>query len=160
NASATDSGLLLLPLMMGLLGASIFAGQVVSRTGRYRVMPIVGMAICCVGLLLLSTMNESTSRYVSGAYMLVFGIGIGCTMQILVLATQNAVEVRELGVATASVSFFRSVGGSIGVAIFGALFNNRFGASISPEFRAQTDVEGLTPATARDLPPLLRMEYV
>lgn len=125
GASATDSGLVLVPLMLGLLGASIFSGRVITATGRYRVFPIVGLAVAIVGMFLLSTMSAETSRLESSAYMVVLGIGIGLVMQVLVLATQNAVDVTDLGVATSSVSFFRSVGGSVGVALFGAMFNSR-----------------------------------
>ena len=123
--SPTNSGLLLVPMSLGLLGASIFAGQVVSRTGRYRILPITGTAVAAFGMLLLSTMGPGTSRLVSGVYMVVLGIGLGLTMQVLVLVTQNAVRVADLGVATSTVNFFRSVGGSIGVALFGAIFNAR-----------------------------------
>ena len=125
GASATDSGLLLVPLMLGMLGASVFSGQVITRTGRYRVLPICGTATAAVGLLLLSTMDAGTPRVESGAYMAVLGIGLGLSMQVLIVATQNSVEVSDLGVATSSVNFFRSVGGSVGVALFGALFNTR-----------------------------------
>jgi predicted MFS family arabinose efflux permease len=125
GVSATNSGLLLVPLMLGLLGASIFSGQVITRTGKYRILPIAGTAVATVGMFLLSTMNPTTSTVTSGLYMAVLGIGLGLTMQVLVLATQNSVRVTDLGVATSTVNFFRSVGGSIGVAVFGALFNSR-----------------------------------
>lgn len=125
GASATDSGLVLVPLMLGLLGASILSGRIITATGRYRLFPILGLAIAIVGMFLLSTMSAETSRLESSVYMVVLGIGIGLVMQVLVLATQNAVDVADLGVATSSVSFFRSVGGSVGVALFGALFNSR-----------------------------------
>jgi EmrB/QacA subfamily drug resistance transporter len=144
GASATNSGLLLVPLMLGLLGASVLSGQVISRTGRYRVFPIAGTAIAAAGLFLLSTMDVGTSRLTSGIYMTVLGIGLGLTMQVLVVSTQNAVPVRDLGVATSTINFFRSVGGSVGVALFGALFNSRLAASGSqaPEAvaNALTDV--------------------
>jgi EmrB/QacA subfamily drug resistance transporter len=125
GASATNSGLLLLPLMFGLLGASTLSGQLISRTGRYKIFPVAGTAIATVGMWLLSTMTPTTSRATSTAYMIVVGIGIGLVMQVVIMATQNAVNRRDLGTATGTVSFFRSVGGSFGVAIFGAIFTSR-----------------------------------
>jgi EmrB/QacA subfamily drug resistance transporter len=125
GASATSSGLLLLPLMAGLMTTSIMSGRIISRTGHYKPWPIAGMAIATVGMLLLSRMDPDTSRIESSIYMLVFGIGIGMVMQVLILAVQNAVDFRDLGVATSSSTFFRQMGGSFGVAIFGAIFSSR-----------------------------------
>lgn len=124
GASATNSGLLLMPLMLGLLGASMLAGQIITRTGRYKVFPIVGTAIAAVSMFLLSTMSASSSESRVTLHMVTMGVGIGFAMQPLVLATQNSVRRSELGAATASVTFARSMGGSIGVALYGALFNN------------------------------------
>ncbi|HVF76412.1 MAG TPA: MDR family MFS transporter [Acidimicrobiales bacterium] len=126
NASATHSGLLLLPMMGGLLLASTVSGQIVSRTGRYKAIPMAGTLIATVGMVLLSTMGADTPRFVSAAYMATLGIGMGLVMQVLIVATQNAVSHRDLGVGTSSVNFFRSIGGSMGVAVFGALFAARF----------------------------------
>ena len=126
NASATNSGLLLLPLMGGLLLASTVSGQIVSRTGRYKAIPMIGTMVATVGMALLATMGAETPRLVSAAYMALLGVGMGLVMQVLIVATQNAVPQPDLGVATASVNFFRSIGGSIGVAVFGALFAGRF----------------------------------
>jgi EmrB/QacA subfamily drug resistance transporter len=148
--SPTNSGLLLVPMSLGLLGASIFAGQVVTRTGRYRVLPIVGTAVAAFGMFLLSTMDPSTSRLVSGVYMTVLGIGLGLTMQVLVLATQNSVRVADLGVATSTVNFFRSVGGSIGVALFGAIFNSRLATELATTGVAVPDP--VTPQAIEALP--------
>ena len=119
GASATNSGLLLLPLMFGLLGASTLSGQLISRTGRYKIFPVAGTAIATVGMWLLSTMTPATGRTTSTLYMIVVGIGIGLVMQVVIMATQNAVDRRDLGIATGTVAFFRSVGGSFGVAAFG-----------------------------------------
>jgi EmrB/QacA subfamily drug resistance transporter len=164
GVSATNSGLLLLPLMLGLLGASVVAGQLTSRTGRYKRFPIAGMAVATVGMVLLSTMGPDTSRIVSGVYMAVLGIGIGLVMQILVLATQNSVQVADLGVATASVSFFRSVGGSIGVALFGALFNARLSAELAAtvpaSVRGAFDPTSITPESLDALPGAVRGDVV
>lgn len=125
GASATSSGLLLLPLMAGLMTTSIMSGRIISRTGHYKAWPVAGMAIATVGMLLLSRMGADTGRVESSIYMLVLGVGLGMVMQVLILAVQNAVDFRDLGVATSSSTFFRQMGGSFGVAIFGAIFSNR-----------------------------------
>lgn len=124
GATATNSGLIMLPLMAGLLLASMTSGQVITRTGRYKAFPIAGTAISALGMFLLSTMDAHTPRAVASAWMVVLGVGIGLVMQVMVLVTQNSVDRSDLGVATATVSFFRSVGGSVGVAVFGALFTS------------------------------------
>jgi EmrB/QacA subfamily drug resistance transporter len=147
GASASNSGLLLVPLMLGLLTASIGAGQVVTRTGHYRVFPIIGMGVATVGMFLLSTLGADSSLWTSGIYMAVLGIGIGLVMQIMVLATQNEAPVEDLGVATSSVSFFRAVGGSVGVALFGALFNHRLAGLLGG-----SDAVNLTPEQIGALP--------
>ncbi len=123
--SPTVSGLKLLPLMLGLLLTSIGSGQVISRTGRYKVFPIVGCAVFTVGLFLLSRMDAATSGLESSAYMFVLGVGLGMVMQVLVLAVQNAVDYRDLGTATSGATFFRSIGSSVGVAVFGTVFNSQ-----------------------------------
>ena len=125
GASASNSGLLLVPIMLGLLTTSIIAGQIITRTGRYRRFPMVGMAVTAVAMYLLSTLDTGSSRLESGLYMALLGAGIGMVLQILILATQNEAPVEDLGVATSTVTFFRSVGGSVGVALFGALFTSR-----------------------------------
>lgn len=125
GASATSSGMALLPLMLGLFAASISSGRQISRTGRYKRYPVVGTALATVGVYLFSTMNEATPRWLSTLYMAMAGAGLGLTLQVMVVAMQNSVERRHLGVGTSTVSFFRSVGGSCGVALFGAIFNHR-----------------------------------
>ena len=125
GATPTVSGLKLLPLMAGVLGASILGGRAISKLGRYRAFPIVGTALMTVGMWMLSRVGVSTSYVVLSAAMLVLGIGLGLVMPVLVLAVQNAVPASDLGVATAASTFFRSIGGSFGVAIFGAIFANR-----------------------------------
>lgn len=124
GVSPTMSGLRILPMMAGLLGASITAGNLVSRGRKYRPFPIAGTAVMCVGLGLLGTITVTSSAVVMGVYMFILGVGIGLVMQILVTAVQNAVEYKDLGVATAGANFFRSIGGCFGTAIFGALFAN------------------------------------
>jgi EmrB/QacA subfamily drug resistance transporter len=129
--SATNSGLLLLPLMAGLLTASIGSGQLISRYGRYKLFPIAGTALTAVGLFLLSTLGPTTNQFVSSSYMVVLGAGLGLVMQVLVLAVQNSVSYRDLGTATSVATFFRSIGGSFGVAIFGTIFNNTLNHNLS-----------------------------
>ncbi len=122
--SPTVSGLQLLPLIMGMLTVSIASGQIISRTGRYRTFPIAGTALITVGLAMLSQLGIETTWPMAALYMLVLGMGLGAVMQVLVLIVQNAVPYSELGVATSGATFFRSIGGSFGAAIFGAIFAN------------------------------------
>ncbi|MGH9212096.1 MAG: MDR family MFS transporter [Acidimicrobiales bacterium] len=147
GASASNSGLLLVPLLAGLVGASMLAGQVVTRTGRYRVFPITGMAIASLGMFLLSTLDTDSSRLESGGYMVILGIGIGLVMQIMVLASQNEAPVADLGVATSMVNFFRSVGGSVGVALFGAVVNHRL-----TDLLGEGSTVAMTPEQIHQLP--------
>src|SRR5262249_750420 len=122
--SPTISGVYLLPLMAGLLLVSITSGQVIARTGRYRFFPIAGTALLALGLFLLSLMSASSPTFADALYMLVLGMGLGGVMQVLVIIVQNGVPHSELGVATSGATFFRSIGGSFGTAIFGAIFSN------------------------------------
>ena len=125
GASATESGLRMIPLMLGLVVASIGSGRMISITGRYRVFPIVGTGVTAVGLYLLSRLGVNTPSWEASVYMLVLGVGVGLVMQVLVLAIQNAVEYANLGTATAGANLFRSMGSAFGVAIFGSILNNR-----------------------------------
>jgi EmrB/QacA subfamily drug resistance transporter len=120
--SPTESGLQLLPVMGGLLVSSIVSGQIITRTGRYKVFPIAGTAVAAIGLWLLSSLDETTGSGVTALHMLVLGLGLGMVMQVLVLATQNAVSYEQLGVATSGATLFRSIGGSLGTAVLGAIF--------------------------------------
>ena len=122
GSSATASGLAMFPMMAGVLLTSVSSGRAISRTGRYKVFPVAGTALAVVGLALLSTIDAETARNAVSLYMFVLGAGIGMVMQVMILTAQNAVAVTELGAATGSVSFFREIGGSIGIAAFGAVF--------------------------------------
>jgi EmrB/QacA subfamily drug resistance transporter len=122
GVSPTVSGLLLVPMMAGLLVTSIASGQVVSRTGRYKVFPVVGSLLMVLGMWLLSHLGLHTSHLTMSLYVIVLGAGMGMTMQIMVLATQNSVQGRLIGTATAAVTFFRSLGGAFGTSLFGAIF--------------------------------------
>src|SRR3954462_255985 len=125
GASATNSGLLLLPMLGAMLVTSMVAGRVTTNSGRYYVFPVLGSVLMVVGLYLLSTMDTGTSRLTSGIFMAVVGLGMGCLMQITMLGAQNSVEMKDMGVASSSTTLFRTLGSSFGVAIMGALFNHR-----------------------------------
>src|SRR5699024_4289101 len=125
GASPTESGLLMLPLMGGLMLAAITTGQLMSRTGRYKVFPIMGASIAAVGMFLLSHLDAETTQATSGLYMAVLGIGIGFIMPTLVLTVQNSVPHRDMSSATAGVNFFRQIGASFGTALIGSLFVSR-----------------------------------
>jgi EmrB/QacA subfamily drug resistance transporter len=122
GVSAMVSGLLMIPMMMGVLGASILSGQLVSRTGRYKVFPVIGSALVILGMWLLSQLDLHTPHLTMSLYVIVLGMGMGMTMQVMVLSVQNAVPVVQMGAATAAVTFFRSLGGAFGTALFGAVF--------------------------------------
>lgn len=123
--SPTESGLALLPMMVGLFATSIGSGQVMTRTGRYKAFPVAGAAVTAGAMLLLSTLATTTPYWQVAMYVFVLGAGLGFTMQIVVTAVQNAVDRRDMGSATSSVTFFRSLGGAFGTAIFGAVLNTR-----------------------------------
>lgn len=122
--SATLSGVRTLPLVVGLLVASIFSGNVVSKTGRYRVFPIVGTLVMAAGLFLLSRMGPGTGVWLESLYMVVLGLGIGLAMQVLTIAVQNTVDYEDLGTATSGVTFFRTLGSAFGTAVFGTIYAN------------------------------------
>jgi len=123
--SPTKAGLRMLPMMVGLLTTSISSGRIISRTGRYRMFPIAGVAVTTVGLGLMATMDENTDALLSSLFMFVVGLGLGATMQVLVLAVQNAVEMKDMGVATTSSTFFRSLGQTFGAAVMGAILTDQ-----------------------------------
>ena len=129
--SATISGIRTLPMVIGLLIASIYSGNVVSRTGTYRIFPIVGCAVMGLGLFLLSLMGTGTSARLESLYMFVLGVGIGLCMQVLTIAVQNTVEYADLGTATSGVTFFRTLGSSFGTAVFGTIYTNSLGPNLS-----------------------------
>ncbi|MFF9604681.1 MDR family MFS transporter [Streptomyces sp. NPDC014684] len=162
GASATNSGLLLLPMLGAMLVTSMVAGRITTNSGRYKVFPIVGGVLMVVGLYLLSLMDTGTTRLTSGIYMAVLGAGMGCLMQITMLVAQNSVEMKDMGVASSSTTLFRTLGSSFGVAVMGALFNHKvqdvmaekagaLGSKVT-ERSAQLDAASLAklPAQARE----------
>jgi EmrB/QacA subfamily drug resistance transporter len=156
--SPTTSGLLVLPLMVGLLTASIGSGQLITRFGRYKPFPIAGTAIMVVGLLLLSRLQVDTSTVVTGAYMLILGFGLGNVIQVLVLAAQNSVDYKYLGVASSGSTLFRQIGGSIGVSVFGAIFANQLAANLAGKLPPGTQVpsSAANPEVVKQLPAAIR----
>ena len=158
--SATNSGLLLLPLTVGIVSGSVGSGWVISRSGRYRKWPIGGLALATGGMALLSTMQGDTPLTISSLYMVVLGLGVGAVMQVTLLVVQNSVDYSELGIATSAVQFFRQMGGSFGVAVFGSVMNSRLNQELPvliPEdtlARVGGDVGALlnSPAVIRALP--------
>ena len=159
--SATGSGLLMTPMMLGVLLTSTSSGFLISRYGRYRVFPILGTAIATVGLYLLSTLEVATATKVAAGYMLLLGLGLGLVMQVLVLAAQNSVDYRLLGVATSGSTLFRQVGGSIGVSVFGAIFTNELGRELARRLPPGAHAPAhASPAAIHHLPPLVHTVYV
>jgi EmrB/QacA subfamily drug resistance transporter len=163
-ATPTGSGLRLVPLMVGVLTTSILSGQLISRTGRYRIFPIAGTALMTVGLALLSRLNVGTSTVVSSLYLLVLGLGLGSVMQVLVLVVQNAVDFSILGAATSAVTLTRGIGGSLGTAVFGTIFSTQLSSQlrgvVSGPLGHQVSSGGrLTGAQVLRLPPAARAAY-
>ncbi len=131
GASPTVSGLLMTPLMVGSMVTSVLAGTLTSKTGKYRMFPIIGGLLMAVGMFLLSRIGVDTSRLTTGIYYVVLGLGMGCLMQMMSLIAQNSVELKDMGVATSSRMFFQQIGGSLGVAAFGAIFAHKLTSSMS-----------------------------
>ncbi|WP_043672456.1 MFS transporter [Streptomyces xylophagus] len=163
GASATESGLLMLPMMGGIVGASIISGQLISHTGRYKIYPVLGSALAALGMWLLSRLEVDTSRLQYSVWMAVLGAGIGLVMPVLVLAVQNSVRPADLGTATSANNYFRQIGGSVGAAIFGTLFADRLTDALRERIPAGAglpDPESITPQLVHALPPALRDGYI
>jgi EmrB/QacA subfamily drug resistance transporter len=164
GASPTGSGLQMLPMMGGMLVSSITSGQLISRWGRYKMFPVIGTAVMATGLLLLSRMDADTTLTAASINMLVLGLGLGLVMQVLVIAVQNAVDYRDLGVATSGTTLFRLIGGSLGTAAFGAIFaaglRARLMATLPPGASAGEGAGGLSPQVLAAMPPETRALYV
>ncbi|MFF9852124.1 MFS transporter [Streptomyces litmocidini] len=169
GASATESGLLMLPLMGGIVIASVVSGQLISRTGRYKIYPVIGGAVSVLGMWLLSRMDTDTPRLQHSLWQAVLGTGIGLVMPVLVLAVQNSVRPADLGTATSAHTYFRQIGGSVGAAVFGTLFASRLDDALGDRLAGVLAQDGstplppaesITPGTVHTLPPALRDAYV
>jgi EmrB/QacA subfamily drug resistance transporter len=146
GASPTKSGLLLLPLVGGLMLASLGAGRLIARTGRYKIFPVIGSVLMVIGMGLLATVHADTALWPTDIYMAIFGIGLGLNMQSLVLAMQNAVPARDMGVASAASTFFRSVGGTLGTAIFLSILFSVAGSKIGQQYATAATSPGFAAA--------------
>jgi MFS family permease len=165
GVSPIASGVRLFPMMGGLLVASIGSGQLVSRTGRYKIFPVIGTALMTVGLFLMSLIGTSTGAWVMAGYMAVFGLGLGLIMQVLVVAVQNAVPYEELGTATSGTTFFRMIGGSFGTAVFGAIYANLVLGNVLRSLHLSKAPPGFSinadnPAAIHHLPPAVQTAVV
>ncbi|WP_338784174.1 MFS transporter [Streptomyces sp. DG1A-41] len=165
GVSATESGLLMLPMMAGIVGASIIAGQLISHTGRYKASPILGGALSVAGMWLLSRLDADTPRLHYSIWMAVLGAGIGMVMPALILAVQNSVRPADLGTATSANNYFRQLGGSVGAAVFGTLFADRLADALAHHLPSRADdrlpdPESITPQLVHTLPPALRDGYI
>jgi EmrB/QacA subfamily drug resistance transporter len=156
GVSPTISGVYLLPMVGGLLITSIGSGQLIARTGKYKVYPIVGTAVLCVALFLLSRLDEHTSTAVTSIDFFVLGISLGLIIQVLVIAVQNSADYADLGAATSGATFFRSIGGAFGVSVFGAIFSNRLAGELASALRGVTLPPGLKIASAAADPEQLK----
>jgi predicted MFS family arabinose efflux permease len=159
HLSATQSGLMLIPLMLGSTVTTLIAGRVTTKTGRYKALPIIGGAVMTVAMYLLTMLKVDTSLVTSGLFFVVLGVGMGFLMQITTLVAQNSVEPRDIGVASSSRTFFQQIGGSIGVAAFGAIFAHRLTAVMSdrlPAFHMNSGGGQLNPVMVAHLPATIQ----
>ena len=154
GVSATESGLRTTPMMIGIVTTAIFSGQMISRTGHYRIYPIVGTLMVAFGLILLSRLTESADFFLLSICLFVLGTGVGLVMQVTLLAVQNAVDFRNMGTATGGVTFFRTMGGAFGVAIFGSVLNNRLDYNL-PRLVPESALNGIDSATLTASPEQL-----
>jgi hypothetical protein len=162
GVSPTGSGLEMIPMMGGMLVTSIGSGQLISRSGRYKIFPILGTATMTLGLFLLSRLTPQSSQATASLLMLVLGVGLGMVMQVLVIAVQNAVDYADLGVATSGATLFRLIGGSLGTAILGAIFAARLSANLArlvPAAGASQGASGMSVQALLKLPPGTRVMY-
>ncbi|MFF7649413.1 DHA2 family efflux MFS transporter permease subunit [Streptomyces sp. NPDC007983] len=146
GVSPTLSGVHMLPMVLGMLLCSTVSGELVSRTGRYKVFPILGTAVTGIGLLLLHQLRETSGVVETSAYFFVFGCGLGLVIQVLVLIVQNSVSYQDLGVATSGATFFRSIGASFGVSVFGSIFAGNLTPKIADALAGRSLPPGVTPA--------------
>ncbi len=164
--SPTLSGLRLLPLLVGLLVTSTGTGFLVSKWGRYKIFPVIGTALMTLGLYLLSRLGVDTNFWLVSLYLFILGVGIGASLQVLIIAVQNAVDYTDLGAATSGVTFFRSIGGSFGTSVFGAIFSGVLAGDIAAALHGVPLPSGLSPsagaspAVLQHLPAVIRAGYI
>lgn len=164
GASATNSGLLLLPMLLAMMAVSLFAGRVTTQTGKYKIFVVVGGGLITAGLALLSLMDTDTTRFTSGAFMAVLGAGMGFLMQTTMLIAQNSVEMKDMGVGSSSATLFRTIGGSFGVAIFGAIFTNQVQSTMVERIgkageKMTSSGAQMDPKRLAQLPPAIKDAY-
>ncbi|RQR55992.1 MFS transporter [Burkholderia sp. Bp9126] len=161
GSTPTQAGMQLLPMMGGMLAMSVVSGRLISRFGKYRVFPIAGTLAGGIAMALLSTLSLDTPLHTMYGYMALLGIGLGMVMPVLTLAVQNTIAFRHMGVATSGVTLFRSIGGSLGVAAFGALFSNGLQSRLMGALPAGTELpRALSPAAVHQLPDAVRHAYL
>jgi MFS family permease len=146
GATPTVSGWLLIPMTVGILAAAPFAGRYMGKQGKYRILPIIGCGLLSVGTICLTTLTVETNMVLVGGFLTVLGLGLGCIFPVVTTAVQNAVPREVIGTATAAGLMFRQVGGSLAVALYGAIFASRMGASLAV-------IPGMDPAAARQIGP-------
>lgn len=156
--SPTISGLMLIPLMAGIVLTSVGSGLLISKTGKYRIYPIIGSVVMAVGILLTSRIKVTTSYDQLSLYMVMIGVGLGLMMQVMILATQNAVKIEQLGIATSLIGFFRTLGGAIGTAILGSVFSVKFDNQLSSLTHGRIKPGNIvlqSPASLAHIPPTI-----
>jgi MFS family permease len=159
HASPTTSGLMLIPLMLGSTVTTLIAGQITTRTGRYKILPVIGGVIMTVAIYLLTHLGPHTTRLTSALFFVVLGVGMGFLMQITSLIVQNSVEQKDMGVASSSRAFFQQIGGSMGVSLFGVIFINKLTSTMAaqaPGAHLQASSASLDPATINNLPAVIK----
>jgi EmrB/QacA subfamily drug resistance transporter len=159
HASPTTSGLMLIPLMLGSTVTTLIAGQITTRTGRYKILPVIGGVIMTVAIYLLTHLGPHTTRLTSALFFVVLGVGMGFLMQITSLIVQNSVQQKDMGVASSSRAFFQQIGGSMGVSLFGVIFINRLASAMAaqaPGAHLQAGAGTLDPATINNLPAVIK----
>jgi hypothetical protein len=154
GATPTSSGLLMLPMMVGIIFTSIIAGQLISKFGRYKWFTVAGTAVMTLGMALFAVIGVDTALWKTFIPMVVIGIGLGLAMQPLILGVQNAVDLRDMGAGTSTATFFRSLGGSFGVAALGAIMTNRLTVELQP--RVEAAVAKLSPLVQQKMAPMLQ----
>lgn len=161
DSTPSQAGMQLLPLMGGIMISSIVSGRLISKRGKYRIFPIIGTLCALAGMILLGTLTNSTPVHLLYLYISLLGLGLGMVMQVMILAAQNSVEPQHMGVATSSATLFRSIGGSIGVAVFGAIFTNVLHSRLAVLLPEDAQLpRSLGAAAVHHLPAALQQDYL